>query len=633
MDISYDVCKAAGMPSPRYIQVDNFLEYSNLVLDVVADWDSQTIEKNEGWATEWLRGFMTLRDDFEFEAERDPMILYKPKHSVSRAFHESLARVRYYRAGNRTSKTQSGYAEHYFIATKQPLYRNYGDISGPQMTFILAGLPFTIYEGDVFEKKFITGEPGNPLSPMFPEGGKWLNRYDKKAHSVTIACPDCAEKGKAGSCRHRNRSKITLLSTELGVGVVEAFKAKLAHIDEHVPEKFYTAIKMRLQDTRDSSIIVTSTPSQGIHGWEQKRLAAVAEGPREKNLSDPENPNSVPYVELFEIDQYSAGIAPHENIRASEQDMTEFEKAARIYGKPVAISDTPVFDQLVLDEMLKKCKEAQFFDMVLENEGEQDEDLFTLSDVASHDGNYKNCDIKLHESNVTGKTTDWSGLRVYELPQMGANYIAGIDTAQGMTDNDASCCSILRLIKDPKTMQLKIRLVAQWWGWKTTIKYAREVFKLCTLYNDALAVIETTGGYGDSVLQVLRDELYYPALFRDRSDKKQTQFNLGGRFGVDTNETTKPYFVGCLQDFIEDNALECWDRPTIEELIAYEQQNEGVSGQKLQKVRYGGAHGHKDDRVMSLAIAAGVAMSHIEMFDFEEEWRAMKDNQLGVTHV
>lgn len=612
MSRSYDICKQAGLPSPRYIRVDNFLEYSGLVLDIVKDWSKGQIEKNEPWAKDWLRGFLTLRDDFELEVSRDPMILYKPKHDVALAFHSSPARIRYFRAGNRTSKTQSGYSEHYFVTTGHSPYRDFGDISGPQMTFILSGLPFTVYEGDVFEKKFISGEPNNFLSPMFPEGGKWLNKYDRKSHSITIACPECAQKNQAGSCKHINRSKITLLSAELGTGVVEAFKAKLGHIDEYVPKEFFPAIQMRLQDTPDSAIVITSTPKQGPYGWEQIQLVPVAEGPREKNLSDPDDPNSPPYVEMFEIDQFAAGIAPHKNIRASMQTMTEFEIAAAIMGKPVALAKNPVFDRQKLQTLNGKCVTPDYYDMFL------DEDV-KLDEVVSHENNWENCQIKLFQAEPDCSPRKWTGVRVWELPQKNANYIASIDTAEGLTSNDASCCSILKLYKDPRTMTLRLKLCAQWWGWKTTLKYAEECFKLSVLYNDALAVVETTGGFGDAVVQVLRDNLTYWNMFRDKSDKKQAEMSLGGRFGVDTNRATKPYFIGCLQDFIKEERIDIYDVETITELVAYEQENVGVGGAKLLTPRFGGAQGHKDDRVMSIALGCGVALSHIHMFEFEEE--------------
>ena len=138
---------------------------------------------------------------------------------------------------------------------------------------------------------------------------------------------------------------------------------------------------MRLQDTPDSAIIVTATPKQGMHGWEQEVLAEVSEGPHDQNLSDPDDLNSPPYVEMFEIDQFKAGIAPHKQIRASMQTMTDFEIAACIHGKPVALSENPVFDKIILNDMLNNCKPAELYDMVLDKEVE-------LADVTSHDGNY-----------------------------------------------------------------------------------------------------------------------------------------------------------------------------------------------------------------------------------------------------
>src|SRR5690606_19565009 len=135
-----------------------------------------------------------LHDNFEDIVRADPGIQYIPRNHAALSFHKSNAFIRYFRAGNRTSKTQSGYLEHYLVVTGNERFRKIP--KGPHDTFIVAGLPFTSYASGVFEKKFITGEQNNPLSPLFPEGGKWFYHYDPRTYLLTLACKDCADKGK-----------------------------------------------------------------------------------------------------------------------------------------------------------------------------------------------------------------------------------------------------------------------------------------------------------------------------------------------------------------------------------------------------------------------------------------------------
>src|SRR3989304_3749050 len=128
------------------------------------------------------------------EGTPDPMSIYLPAHDVALDFHKSTAFIRYFRGGNRISKTESGCADNYWMTTNQHPYRQTCAI--PASTFIV-GSNFAQYGEAVFQKKYLTGEPGNPLSPVFPEGGKWLHHYNEKKHLITIACPRCADAGKA----------------------------------------------------------------------------------------------------------------------------------------------------------------------------------------------------------------------------------------------------------------------------------------------------------------------------------------------------------------------------------------------------------------------------------------------------
>lgn len=299
----------------------------------------------------WAEAFRKLYDNFDRIVEADPMVLYQPANRAAQEFHSSDAFIRYFRAGNRTSKTQSGYAEHYFLTTNQNKWRYFPNAA--HSTFII-GVNFSKYCPAVFEKKFLTGEQGNPLSPMFPKGGKWLHKYDERRHEIQIACSKCANAGKAATCPHQ-KSTIRLFSDTEGWEVLQGGAYMLGHFDEHIDEDFFNEAIQRLQTAgRQSCLLVTGTPLHGFEAWEHRRLTQLHnEGPPQ-NRVDPDNSESAPFVSLHEIDQFEAGLVPHERIKMSMTIMDEFEVESRVYGRPAPLAKNPVFDRRALADMRKE---------------------------------------------------------------------------------------------------------------------------------------------------------------------------------------------------------------------------------------------------------------------------------------
>ena len=291
------ILREAGL-FPEDPTTENFFHYAQQVSECVKDWSSSKRANNE-WLMPWAESFRKLYDNFDRIVEADPMLLYQPANRASQEFHQSDAFIRYFRAGNRTSKTQSGYAEHYFLTTNQHKWRYFP--GGAHSTFII-GVNFSKYCPAVFEKKFLTGEEGNPLSPMFPKNGKWLHRYDERRHEIQIACEKCANAGRAKTCTHQ-KSTIRLFS-----------------------------------DTE---------------GWRLTQLHN--EGPP-KNRVDPDNQESPQFVSLHEIDQFEAGLVPPERIKMSMTIMDEFEVESRVYGRPAPLAKNPVFDRKALADMRREIK-------------------------------------------------------------------------------------------------------------------------------------------------------------------------------------------------------------------------------------------------------------------------------------
>jgi hypothetical protein len=592
MEISRKIMRDAGFSDKEMEYQYNFDKYAKFVSYVVKDvWTKKQKKAASGWLKEWAEAWRALYQDWEKIRASDPMAFYVPKHRVAYEFHSSPAFIRYFCAGNRTSKTQSGYAEHYLTVTGQHKWRSIA--SPPHDTFII-GINFSKYAGAVFETKFLTGEQDNPLSPMFPEGGKWLHHYDEKKHAIWISCPRCAAAGRARSCSHR-KSRIRLYSDDSGWEVLQGASFVLGHFDEHIGEEFFTEALQRVQAARSGSIVVTGTPLFGFEAWEYHRLQKVVETGGALNRMVPENPNSPPLVSMHMISQFDAGIVDHDRIKMSMRTMDDFEIESRIYGRPAPLAENPVFDRIALTEMKKLCVPAVHMELVATK------DLSEITDASQ---------INMHPLSN-------SPLRLWDPPQPGTTYLAACDTAAGLAPRvglragDASCCSILSVKRDG--LRIKLKLVAQYHGWANPFDYAAEIFKLCVWYNSALCVVELTGGLGRAVVLKLR-ELAYWNIFRDRTDPEIANAGQDPKFGVDTSISTKPLMVGALQQLVREKLIEIPCADTIREMVAFEQERSKTG----LTTRYQGAGGAHDDRVMSLVIGAGVAISY-PVYEFSSE--------------
>ena len=571
---------------PTFDAINSFLDGSQLVADIVKSWSKKRREQ-ETELLDFAKSLRTLRDDFEDRVAADPMMLYAPAHEVAFAFHSSPAFIRYFRGGNRTSKTQSGYAEHYFVSTGQHRWRNF--LNPPTASFII-GVNFSKYEPNTFAKKFLTGEPSNPLSPMFPEGGKWFNAYDDRKHIVFIACARCAKANKEGSCKHL-KSTITLFSDLEGPDVLQGGQYNLGHFDEHIREDFFAEAFQRLQTVEKSSFIVTGTPLHGTRAWEHRLLTSVYNrGPAKNKVPGTEQP----YVSVHTIDQYTAGLIPHEKIEASKIGQDEAEIRSRIFGIPGALAKRSVFDRAAVHEMEQTMIRAP---VAVELEGKWDGEVRV---VKSDDG----------------------PVNIFEPPTLDGQYVIGCDVAQGLgrevgedgkaKDSDYSCATVL------KVPDLKV--VAQYHGWINPVDFGTELTKLGKLYNMGWLVVERNGP-GSGTIFTIRN-LGYWNLFREVSDITQSEFVQDFVFGVDTNIRTKSTMVAYLQRAIKEKQITIPCGATIEELQAF---GEELTPSGL-NTRLRGVSGAHDDRVMSLVFAVYTALAY-SLFDYSLPKAQNRENQ------
>lgn len=614
------VCDAiiheAGFTPPQPT-IHNFTRYTEFVVNLIKEWPKKRREAEEWWLRDFLEYLIYLNDCFDSEVKRDPAILYKPQHKIAQEFHSSLATWRAIFGGNRTAKTQTGCIETYRIVTGQHPFRTFKD--GPSACVVLTPLPLKDYKPKVFLKKFIEGEENNILSPLFPEGGRWFHHWNKQLNILTLACPSCAKELKASSCpSHHAKSQIYLISAEQDIKVLESFTARAIHIDElrGLEEDYYIAARQRIATIPNSFGYVTATPiGMTQESWAWQHFIEPADGPPEENRANPLDEDSPPSVQYWKINQYEAGLIPHDRIEEDARGMDEFEAASRIKGEFAPLARNPVFDRIRLAEISRSdCKDPRYLNLEIELDPQyRYEQQFGGPDIELLQFAHELKSVEVYPS----KPDEWTGLRVWESPDPKGHYILAIDSARGLMYQksvgaktrfgDASCATVLKLTHKENRVQLEE--VAKFYGWLSVFDYGDALKKVGIYYNYALAIVETTGGIGSSVMDYLRKKLFYPNLFRDQSRPEQFQFGLDSQLGVDTNQYSKPRMIGALQDAIKGGWLTVRDRAFITEAVAFEQETSSSGKSTI----YRGSGGVRDDRVMSMALGCyAVVTSPVE---------------------
>lgn len=610
-----EIYRTAGRGTPPALDLKNILSYTEEIGSIIRyEWSAQKITGTP-WLKEFSDGLKRIRDAADTIVKADPMVLYTPAHDVAEQFHRSQAWTRTFWAGRRTSKTQCGYVEDYWYATGQHPYRM---TPVGQSSVLVISYDFTNYQKKVFEAKFLNGEAGNEvLTPMFPEGGKWFYHWDPKHRTILLACKACAEAGKAGSCKHP-KSSISLFSAETGKKVMEGFVGSFLHCDEDVPEDMFNAALQRLTTVKNSSVILTGSPNAGPDAWQLERFYKPTVDPTNPNLFNPDDADSVPYCSYHTIDQFEAGLADHTQIKAQMRDYDDFEKEVYVYGRPAILAKKPVFSRDKLAEMRRSAKEP------------------VLGDI-SHSISIVDLD---ETRDVQWREDQLGHVRCWEFPKPDSTYIIGADAAQGLfggagqRKGDPSCATVLKVCYDADG-RLQYDLVAQYHGWCNVLDYADVLKRLGLYYNAACVVLELTGGHGRATMLRLKRELLYANIFIDTETPEITEEGIGQKMGLDTNVTSKPAMVGALQNLIKTDRIRIPCAETIKELTQFEQEN-GASG----NVRYRGAQGSHDDRVMSLAMAVyaplvnPLAISIQEMAEtatsHQDVAKAALENLLGV---
>jgi hypothetical protein len=186
------------------------------------------------------------------------------------------------------------------------------------------------------------------------------------------------------------------------------------------------------------------------------------------------------------------------------------------------------------------------------------------------------------------------GLMVWRRPDPNKRYVMAIDVSSGGS-YDYSAIQVV-CVDD-------FEQVAEWQGKIDPDLVALEAYRIGRIFNNALAVPETTGGWGFTVDQRLKNLRYKPMHTRttwDRISKKWTD-----RTGWDTTARTRAHMLDTLEQVLRDREFGLFSPRAVAELGAfvYEEKKDGRLGKPEAR------DGANDDLVMALAIAVTVAAS------------------------
>lgn len=166
-------------------------------------------------------------------------------------------------------------------------------------------------------------------------------------------------------------------------------------------------------------------------------------------------------------------------------------------------------------------------------------------------------------------------------------YVIGVDSSSGRGE-DWTAMQVVDVDTYEQVAELQVKLPPN--------EAAEHAYRLGRIYNDALIVCETTGGWGFAVDQKLR-ELRYPRPYTRRViDRLAKQFT--DRLGFDTNKSTRPLILSELEEAVRERSLGIYSLRLMQELGSFVWTERGKAEAQP------GAH---DDLVMAMALAVYVA--------------------------
>lgn len=181
---------------------------------------------------------------------------------------------------------------------------------------------------------------------------------------------------------------------------------------------------------------------------------------------------------------------------------------------------------------------------------------------------------------------------LWEEPQKGAEYVIGVDIAQGLgKKGDATYAPVFLRIDGVARRQ-----VAAFWSKRMPAKEAAHVLTyLAEWYNDAFVVCESLGP-GQLVCSTMYEDNRYPFVYKRETLGRVSWADEINSFylGYYTGAEPKKALIGELIWAVRNNLIEITDPKAIAELRVFKRNDRG---------QYSAPDGENDDRVIGVALA------------------------------
>ena len=204
-------------------------------------------------------------------------------------------------------------------------------------------------------------------------------------------------------------------------------------------------------------------------------------------------------------------------------------------------------------------------------------------DIGSNEGDYS-LEFVPYQYSADRETEVNGPLKVWEMPEPGAEYVIGADVAEGIATGDYSVAEVVNVSS--------MKTAARWRGHCDPDRFGEILSALGTMYNYALIGVEVNN-HGLTTVQKLRDTFYTNLYKRSRGydeDFEEPTSNLGWK----TDVRTKRLMIDDLITIIREGLNEEVDPVFIDEAFAYVRDDRG---------RMNAEEGEHDDTVMAKAIA------------------------------
>ena len=175
----------------------------------------------------------------------------------------------------------------------------------------------------------------------------------------------------------------------------------------------------------------------------------------------------------------------------------------------------------------------------------------------------------------------FDGLRIFEEPKSGHNYILTSDPKQDGIDSIGLHVIDVTNIPFVQVASAKVE--------ESFLVIPNRVFDLGHYYNDAMVVQENN--VEANLINTLHDQLEYDGeIFRERKTSGKGFKNI---WGIRTTTKTKKMMTSFLKKFVEEGLLKINDKRTLDEMFNFIEQKNGS---------YSAEEGYHDDLVMSLML-------------------------------